>query len=240
MALDMRALLESRCGPLPPRPDRYRVGELIAHCQQHAPPLEADLWAVALDHERRALGDASLEPGAREAVAGARAAGFATALWTNNTREVTQEALGRFGLDRELELIVTRDDMRALKPDPDGWRVIAEYFSIGGSSDLRIGGPSNGPPGPPRSAPRQRRGAPRVPETAVTAYVVGDSWVDGVAAAAAGIPFIAYRANPADLERWEISPIAQLDDLSALRGWLETNSVGQGRESAPDVTRPVR
>jgi beta-phosphoglucomutase-like phosphatase (HAD superfamily) len=196
MALDMRALLESRCGPLPPRPDRYRVGELIAYCQQHAPVLEPDLWTVALEHERRALGDASLEPGAREAVAGAQAAGFATALWTNNTRDVTCEALGRFGLDRELHLIVTRDDMRALKPDPDGWRVIAEHFGL-----------ANG-----------RR--------ATACYVVGDSWVDGVAATAAGIPFIAYRANPGDLERWNVAPVAHLSDLAELPRWLGASGHG--------------
>ena len=29
MALDIRALLERACGPLPSREDRYRVGELI-------------------------------------------------------------------------------------------------------------------------------------------------------------------------------------------------------------------
>jgi len=28
-----------------------------------------------------------------------------------------------------IDLVVTRDDMRALKPDPDGWRVIAEHFA---------------------------------------------------------------------------------------------------------------
>ncbi|MGH7393201.1 MAG: hypothetical protein ACREM3_27660, partial [Candidatus Rokuibacteriota bacterium] len=62
MALEMRALLESRPGGLPPREERWRVGELIAHCRREAPALEASLWAVALDHERRALAAADLEP----------------------------------------------------------------------------------------------------------------------------------------------------------------------------------
>lgn len=189
MALDMRALLEARCGALPARPERYRVGELIAHCQAHAPVLEAELWQIALEHERRALAEASLEPGAREAVAGAREAGFRTALWTNNARAITLEALGRFGLDLLLDLIVTRDEMRQLKPDPDGWRVITEHFDGRGPA------------------------APVLPGRAV---VVGDSWVDGVAAAAAGVPFIAYRTSAADLTRWRVSPIAHLSDLAAL------------------------
>jgi hypothetical protein len=58
MALDMRALYERSCGPLPARPERYRVGELITHCQKTAPALESALWELALDHERRAVADA--------------------------------------------------------------------------------------------------------------------------------------------------------------------------------------
>ncbi|MBI4593207.1 MAG: HAD-IA family hydrolase [Candidatus Rokubacteria bacterium] len=184
MALDMRGHLERTHGALPARPERYRVGELIAHCQRQAPALETELWSIALDHERRALAAAVLEPGALEAVGGARAAGFTTALWTNNAREITAVVLDRFGLLDHLDLVVTRDDMRALKPDPDGWHVIAAALG----------------PAP--------------------AVVVGDSWVDGLAAAAAGLPFVAYRANPADLARWNVTPLAALTDLEALPAWL--------------------
>src|SRR5262245_28690432 len=193
MALDMRAFVEARWGPLPARAERYRVGELISHCQREAPHLEPPIWAIALDHERRALADAALEPGAREAVTGARRAGFATAIWTNNAREVTVAALERLEIARELDLVVTRDEMAQLKPDPAGWQVIAEHFGL----------------------PR-RDGAAGPPQV----FMVGDSWVDGVAAAAARVPFIAYRESAADLERWRISPVAHLDDLRALPAWL--------------------
>jgi len=198
MAVDMRKLIESERGPLPARKERYRVGELIAHCRTNVPALEAALWEVALDHERRAMEVAALEPGALAAVAGARRRGFATAIWTNNARELTVPALARLGLVDELDLVVTRDDMRALKPDPDGWRVIAEHFA-------------------------KREGAcdPR------HAVVVGDSWVDGVAAAKAGVPFIAYRAQQEDLDRWQITPIVHLDDLALLPAWLPTRRAGR-------------
>lgn len=191
MALDMRALLEARCGPLPARPERYRVGELIHWCQASVPDAEKPLWEIALEHERRAMSIATLESGARAAIEGARGAGFATAVWTNNAREVTAVALERFGLLPVLDLVVTRDEMRALKPDPDGWRVILEHF------------------GPARDA-----------------VVVGDSWVDGVAARAAGVPFIAYRTKEPDLTRWNITPIARLHDLAALPAWLQTRVQG--------------
>lgn len=189
MALDMRLFYERACGPLPARAERYRVGELIAHCQRLTPALEAELWRIALDHERRALGDACLEPGAFTAVAGARALGFATALWTNNAAEVTRTLLDRFELTSHFDLIVTRDEMNALKPDPDGWRVISE----------RLG-------------------------PAEDAIVVGDSWVDGLAAAAAGLPFVAYRPREIELERWKVMPIARLSDLGALPEWLASRN----------------
>lgn len=193
MGDDMRAFLEREGGPLPPRDDRYRVFELIAHCRRAAPGLEAALWAIALDHERRALADATLEPGAREALAGARAAGWATALWTNNAREVTTAALERLALLAHLDLVVTRDEMRALKPDPDGWRLIAAHFGI---------------------APGR-------------AVVVGDSWVDGLAAKAAGLAFIAYRADARELRRWEVAPLATLDDLATLPARLAAHRDGR-------------
>ena len=130
MARDMRALLERAGGPLPAREERWRVGELIAWSRAEAPALESALWAVALEHERRAMEAATAEPGAPEAIAGARRLGLATALWTNNARAITLPALARLGLAALLDLVVTRDDMGALKPDPDGWRVIAAHFGL--------------------------------------------------------------------------------------------------------------
>jgi len=192
MALEIRAMYERSCGPLPAREDRYRVGELIDRCRTSSQDLETAAWAIALDHERRAVVDAWLEPGAMEAITGARAAGCDVALWTNNAREVAALALDRFDLTRHFDLIVTRDEMGALKPAPDGWTVLARHF--------------------------------KVPETA--AVVVGDSWVDGLAAAKAGVPFIAYRARAADLERWNIQPVAHLTDLTALPAWFAARARG--------------
>ncbi len=181
MARDMRALIERELGPLPPRSERYRVGELIAHCERASPELETRAWAVALDHEERALAGATVEPGALETVTGIRGRGWATAVWTNNARSCAAEVLDRFALAPHFDLVVTRDDFRKLKPDPDGFRVIRERL-----------GPLLG------------------------SLVVGDSWVDGLAAHAAGLPFVAYRASEADLARYDVTPwarIAALPDL---------------------------
>jgi phosphoglycolate phosphatase len=189
MAVDMRALIERELGPLPTRRERYRVGELIAHCQAVAPALEPGVWAVALEHEERALADATLEPGALEAVTGARARGMATAVWTNNARVCTIHVLEQLALAPHFDLVVTRDEFRRLKPDPDGFRVIRERL-------------------------------PRLAE----AVVVGDSWVDGVAAGAAGVPFIAYRADETELARHGVVPRARIATLPELLGVLDAGA----------------
>jgi phosphoglycolate phosphatase len=43
--------------------------------------------------------------------------------------------------------------------------------------------------------------------------VVGDSWVDGAAAQAGGAPFIAYRADLAELTRRGVVPTAHITSL---------------------------
>src|SRR3989454_5424889 len=164
------ALPRRRAGPVVPRPRARHQHAGVGHRARARAPRRRIRVARA---------------GAREALAGARTAGFATALWTNNAREVTQVALDRFALADALDLVVTRDDMAEMKPSADGWRVIAARFA--GLRD---------------------------------AVVVGDSWVDGLAAAAVGIPFVAYRPREAELERWKVTPIARLVDLAMLPAWL--------------------
>ena len=143
----------------------------------------AELLAIPVAHERRAMELAELVPHAMEAVRAMKDLGFATAVWTNNDRVVADYVLGRFGLAPHLDLVVTRDDVRALKPDPDGLRVIRA----------------------------------RWPE-AEHVVVVGDSWVDGAAAQAGGVPFIAFRPDHDELARRGVSAtavIASLLDLPA-------------------------
>lgn len=187
MAVDLRACLEGAGACLPARDERYRVGELLRWCKQEMPALEPALWKLALDREQRAMDEATLEPGALAAVTGARRLGFVTALWTNNAGPVTRGALDRLGLTEHFDLVVTRDEMREMKPHPDGWRVIA----------AGVNGDTRGPH-----------------------YMIGDSWVDGLAAAAASVPFIAYRMSPADLARWKIAPLTTLTDLATLPEFL--------------------
>jgi phosphoglycolate phosphatase len=175
---EMEALMRARGLAVPARELRWSAPELLALVRREAPALEAEVLAIPMAHERRAMQEATLEPFALEAVAALRRLGFATAVWTNNDRVVADFVLSRFGLDAHLDLVVTRDDVRSLKPDPDGLRVVRERW-------------------------------PGVEHI----VVVGDSWVDGLAAQAGGVPFIAYRSDHAELARRGVAPSASIGSL---------------------------
>lgn len=178
MARDLLAFLRERGAELPTRESAWSAPELARLLRERAPGLEAGFWEIALAHEERALQEARLEPGALEALQVARGLGFRTAVWTNNGGAVTRHALERFALAPHLDLVVTRDEVRHLKPDPDGLRVIAGHW-------------------------------PDLGEI----FLVGDSWVDGLAARAGGVRFIAYRADADDLARRGIPVWAMISDL---------------------------
>ena len=180
---EMEALIRARGVPLPTRELRWSGPELLAVVRREAPLLEAELMTIPVTHERQAMVAAVLIPHAVEAVTAMKALGYATAIWTNNDRVVADFVLARFGLLDHLDLVVTRDDVRHLKPDPDGLRVVRA----------------------------------RWPDAA-RIVVVGDSWVDGAAAQAGGVPFIAYRPDHAELARRGVTvtaTIASLLDLPA-------------------------
>ena len=174
----MEAFVRARGVTVPERALRWSGAELFDLVKREAAHLLAELLAIPVAHERRAMALATPEPFAREAVAAMKQLGFATAIWTNNDRVVADFVLARFELAAHLDLLVTRDEMRRLKPDPDGLRVVRERWPD----------------------------AERI-------VVVGDSWVDDLAAQAAGVPFIAYRADLAEMAQRGVVIAARIDSL---------------------------
>jgi phosphoglycolate phosphatase len=125
---EMEAFIRARRIALPERELRWSGPELLAVVRREASHLESEIMAIPVAHERRAMELATLIPFAREAVIAMKQLGFATAIWTNNDRVVADFVLARFDLLPHLDLIVTRDEMRRLKPDPDGLRVVRERW----------------------------------------------------------------------------------------------------------------
>jgi len=185
VASEMEALVRARGLAVPERELRWSAPELLGLVRREAPQLEAAALAIPVAHERRAMEAAALEPFAVEALAALRQLGFATAVWTNNARVAADYVLSRFRLLVHLDLVVTRDDVFHLKPDPDGLRVVRARW--------------------PDAEP---------------IVVVGDSWVDGIAAQAGGVPFIAYRGDDAEFARRGVHAVASISSLLDLAAAL--------------------
>ncbi|SRR5579884_112035 len=165
---------------------RYAIPELIllgeARAEQAGTTLVPELWRLVLEFETAGMEGASIEPGAGEVLARLRQRGHPLAVLTNNARPATLEALERFGLRRYFALVVSRDDVRALKPAPDGVEHALRAF-------------------------RARQ-----------ALVIGDSWIDGMAARGAGVAFLAFQPRPRELESRGIRPVAVVQRLQELEG----------------------
>jgi phosphoglycolate phosphatase len=178
VAREMESFVRAQGVALPPRDHRWSAPELFDLVRRDAAHLTEEALAIPIAHERRAMEAATLEPFAAEALAALRELGFALAVWTNNDRVVADFVLSRFDLAPHLDLVVTRDDVARLKPDPDGLRVVRARWPL-----------------------------------ATRVVVVGDSWVDGVAAQAGGVPFIAYRGDATEFDRRNVPVAARISSL---------------------------
>lgn len=176
-------LLEA-AGPLPaPRAELMRrpILELVEHGGAASHDLARAMWAVVEAHEAAGLQRATAMPHAHDVLAALAARGYRLALLTNNARPATARILDALGLAPLLHMVVTRDDVPRLKPDPSGIHVILE-----------------------RLGPVQ------------TAYLVGDSWIDGLAAQAAGIPFVGFGPRRTEVETRGVHAWAWVTELPEL------------------------
>ena len=169
---------------------RLSIPELVRLAEQHeqhAGPgyglsLVSRCWEVILRHERAGMAQATIEVDTPRVLDRLRDLGYRLAVLTNNARPACLDVLQRFGLERFFELLVTRDDVAALKPDGEGVLLARQRLGV---ADGR-------------------------------AYLVGDSYIDGLAAQRGGAHFIAFRADPAELASRGIAPRLVIQHLSEL------------------------
>jgi phosphoglycolate phosphatase len=147
------------------------------------------MWAIITEHETEGLRDAAALDGAADVLGALRSRGYRVAILTNNSRAGASVALEAAGLAGAAETVVTRDDVPSMKPAADG--VVEALRRLGAA------------------APAERRAA-------AGAYVIGDSWIDGAAAAGAGARFIAYRRTADDLRPHGVRPWRAITHLAEL------------------------
>ena len=69
-------------------------------------------------------------PGAKQILNYFKDKKYKMAIFTSNTRRLTIEILKHLHIDNLFDVIITSDDVKQTKPDPEGYTKIVRYFSL--------------------------------------------------------------------------------------------------------------
>lgn len=120
-----------------------------------------ELWQKVEEAEREGALRATIEEDARKVLDGLKEKDYILGIFTNNSSLVAKTVLDRFSLTDFIDKTVTRDEVRFLKPDPEGLLLLKEKFE----------------------------------DQVNKMFFIGDSWIDGLAANRAQIPFIGFNCS---------------------------------------------
>lgn len=154
-----------------------------AYDQQEGTAHGEELWEKVVEAEMEGALRATVEDGAQEVLGELKDRGFVLNILTNNSRLVAQTVLERFSLEGFIDTVMTRDEVKILKPDPAGLLLLKGMYW----------------------------------EQVEEMFFIGDSWIDGLAANRAQIPFIGFNCN----EPRDISMIGNVSNLPELVKLLE-------------------
>jgi len=101
--------------------------------------LRRHLGPVYDRYDLDALSHWTLRTGAVECVEGLRHDGFSVAVVSNIGRRALGAALGKLGLGDAFDLVLSRDDVRFMKPDGEGLRRALTHFELAPQHALFVG-----------------------------------------------------------------------------------------------------
>lgn len=127
---EVRTLLASHGLAWPAgRASEPALAELLTWVRDHPAPAARQAYVQAMarvEAVERAGHEAQAMPDAHAVLARLRAAGARLGVLTNNARAGSMAQMERLGLAGRVDVVVTRDDVPALKPDPRGLRMTFE------------------------------------------------------------------------------------------------------------------
>jgi len=124
-------------------PHRFTVGEIIeqaaAYDQEHGTSLAEELWALVESFEREGMRDIAVDDGLADTLAALKQQGFLLIVFTNNAKRPTLEVLQRFDLEPFFDLVIAREDVKKMKPDPEGIELIIKKFKLAPERTIFVG-----------------------------------------------------------------------------------------------------
>lgn len=122
--------------------DTHTTSTVIAEAMQTGhmtDELSRRMWDIAKQHEIKGMAGAELEDGALELIRHLHGS-LHLSIVTNNARDAALTALEENGIASYFDLIVGREQMGSLKPAPDGYLRVLEFFAHTTSSQwLSVG-----------------------------------------------------------------------------------------------------
>ncbi len=105
---------------------------------------ENELKALAGLYYQEATALQQLLPGVFDYLVAARKLGLKTAVASSSTRKWVMDHLNRFGIGGHFDVIVTREDVKRTKPDPDLYATALERLNVKPSEAIAFEDSSNG------------------------------------------------------------------------------------------------
>ncbi len=178
--------------------DAMSVSQMLHLAQEHdvvhGTNYAKGLWKRVEDAEMEGVLRATVEENAQEILAELKNKDYLLSIFTNNSSLVAETVLEKFYLASYIDKVVTRDEVKYLKPNPEGLLLLKESFE----------------------------------KQVEKIFYIGDSWIDGLAANRAGIPFIGFNC----LEPREIKMIKNISGLAELAVYLDKISDLGSEENA--------
>ncbi|MBY9000187.1 MAG: HAD-IA family hydrolase [Candidatus Heimdallarchaeota archaeon] len=101
--------------------------------------LHAKAWEIVEKAEQLGYEDAEIENDVHSTLTKLRANNHKIAIFTNNSRKLTDYGMLKFDLNKYTECIITRDDVEYAKPNPEGLLKIMNYNNVSKDQTIFIG-----------------------------------------------------------------------------------------------------
>ncbi len=119
----------------------YTILELVFLIKDKDPSgtLYDKAWGLVEKYELKGYEKAFVEEGVVESLEELKRRGHILVIYTNNARKLTDFALEKYNFNHLFEYVLTRDDVKNSKPNPEGIYTLMEKFQINKNSTVFIG-----------------------------------------------------------------------------------------------------
>ncbi len=96
-------------------------------------------WQIVEKAERIGYENAKIDDDVHSTLNKLQSENFDIAIFTNNSRKLTDYGMQKFLLDQYTDVVITRDDVEEAKPNPEGLIKIMKYFNKSAEQTIFIG-----------------------------------------------------------------------------------------------------